>query len=318
MAGAHHHHNQHSSRHKGGGGGATTTNRKRTSEKEGYAEKKQKMTTLLLPNNKKTIIPNNNSNNSTSVAILQSWSDRSNVGNLSIRQKWVLCGFIFSSMLVVWILCLSFCLCGKAPGTADCQLIQDLTICKTTWSTISYLTANDQQQDDHTAVIETNNNDALLLLQQQQQQVVSLLQRESKTLQSQVTKLQQKLQNERKEVSSLKNLVSETTKLNADTTAKWKHCKSDVKDEIFKKQACGKKLHILMRSVDELQETITDLQAECKQQETAKIVAEPEAKQIEEKKVGTENQKRNGKMMMGRNPLGRLFQGRRRGKNNEL
>jgi chromosome segregation ATPase len=81
---------------------------------------------------------------------------------------------------------------------------------------------------------------------------------------SEISTLQQNLARDKQEINSLKQLLHKTELAHADTTAVWKHCKSDVKDEIFKKKACGDKLHASTLIVEELQAKLTALEAEFK------------------------------------------------------
>ncbi|KAI2502710.1 hypothetical protein MHU86_11767 [Fragilaria crotonensis] len=76
--------------------------------------------------------------------------------------------------------------------------------------------------------------------------------------------LQDVVASKESEMNSLKQVLRETQLAHADTTAVWKHCKSDVKDEIFKKKACGDKLHASTISVEELQAKVAALEEECK------------------------------------------------------
>lgn len=79
------------------------------------------------------------------------WSDRSNVGNLSIREKWVLAVAILGSICFSWSVCFSLSVCGKSPPlTPDYK--QDLTVCKATWSATGWLTDGGSSHEELVAL----------------------------------------------------------------------------------------------------------------------------------------------------------------------
>jgi hypothetical protein len=67
---------------------------------------------------------------------LKSWSDPSNVGNLSIREKSGLAILIFSCIVFSWVFSFSVSVCGSS-SFGSTQYQQELTMCKTTWSTLA-------------------------------------------------------------------------------------------------------------------------------------------------------------------------------------
>ena len=86
---------------------------------------------------------------------------------------------------------------------------------------------------------------------------------------SEITTLQQTAAKYEQEISSVKQLLRTTELAHAEATAAWKHSKSDVKDEIFKKKACGDKLHAATRTVEELQAKISTLEDEFNREQAS-------------------------------------------------
>ncbi|KAI2502711.1 hypothetical protein MHU86_11768 [Fragilaria crotonensis] len=95
------------------------------------------------------------------------------------------------------------------------------------------------------------------------------LQKGAQEYQSQISNLEKDSIQYQRDIMTMKRLLADTTSKLEVTTADWKHCKSDVKDEIFKKKACGSKLYPLERIVEQLQGNLTALQAECQRDEPA-------------------------------------------------
>mmetsp|Transcript_3015 Transcript_3015/g.4916 ORF Transcript_3015/g.4916 Transcript_3015/m.4916 type:complete len:331 (+) Transcript_3015:53-1045(+) len=68
--------------------------------------------------------------------VLKLWSDRSNVGNLSIREKVAIAIFIFSFIVLSWVFSFSLSVCGSS-SFGSTQYQQELTMCTTTWSSLA-------------------------------------------------------------------------------------------------------------------------------------------------------------------------------------
>jgi conjugal transfer/entry exclusion protein len=288
--------------------------KKRKSGAEGYAEKKQKMTIPPVESISKrktksrtvgraaahaALAISPSSTHTSSDTKLSSntscWSAPSNVGNLSVREKFVLSIVIFSTMTIGWALCLSYSLCGVSPcsGSTDCYLIQDLALCKATWSTLSFLSTHisDYQHYNHGWTNETTDLTSLLnkieRLQNESQMLrtenqllsqesasrkdhvealtlqVIELQKESQSFQLQIQKIEQDTRLGQKEVVVMQRRLQDTTTKYDETVAKLKHCKADVLEEIYKKKACGDKLYPLQATVEELRGNLTALETKC-------------------------------------------------------
>ncbi|KAI2493293.1 hypothetical protein MHU86_21252 [Fragilaria crotonensis] len=287
---------------------------KRPSGAEGYAEKKQKTTNTPLQVMTKvsearddSIITSSSSKNTLIVKTevsrrRKTWNALSNVGNLNIREKWCLSIYIFSTLAMFWVIGLSYSICGMSPcsGT-ECYLIQDLTLCKATWSTVAFLTEDacraangtngastgvptKDMEELHRQITDLQNK-MKGLLDENKQLVNELqlskdesekyrlhvidLQKGAQEYQSQISNLEKDSIQYQRDIMTMKRLLADTTSKLEVTTADWKHCKSDVKDEIFKKKACGSKLYPLERIVEQLQGNLTALQAECQRDEPA-------------------------------------------------
>ena len=292
--------------------------KKRPSGAEGYAEKKQKMTLPAAESIVKSkaqcvatgraaahaaiaiSVPTTRSSSDKNHSNKSCWNAPSNVGNLSVREKFVLAIFIFSTMTMIWAICLSYSLCGLSPcwGATDCHLIQDLALCKVTWSTLSFLTEHisDFHHSHHGLNNQTTDVSNLLLqierlhnesrafrmenemLHQEsasrKDEVETLtlrvidLQKESQSFQLQIQKMEQDAIKNQKDVILMQRRLRDSTERYEDTLAKWKHCKADVLEEIYKKKACGDKLYPLQAAVEELRANLTAREAQCHQDES--------------------------------------------------
>lgn len=138
------------------------------------------------------------------------WSDRSNVGNLSIREKWVLAAAILGTICFSWSVCFSLSVCGKSPPlTPDYK--QDLTVCKATWSATGWLTDGGSSHEELVALrLEAQTlNERLersdktnIMLEKSVHQVNS-------TLNRQIEVLKISLEAEKEEVHAVKTKLSE-------------------------------------------------------------------------------------------------------------